>query len=78
MGEKATCVMCGKQIAVAALLDPDGVSDWRMFVWGERTMYACPEEFPPDDAGEEAFRDAYLRVLQRLCDVSGKQSGIDE
>jgi len=76
--EIATCVMCGKQIAMSELLDPNVLSDWRIIHWGGETVYVCSDEFPPDDAGQDAFRDAYVAVLQKMVDVSGKQPEIDE
>lgn len=68
-GETMTCVMCGAQ----QRSDPSVNSDWRAIEWNELTYYACPHEFPPDGAGQEAFTQAYLRVLEKISQTYAKQ-----
>ena len=72
MGEMMHCVMCGKM----ERSDPRRESQWRALTIDGQTFYACPAEFPPDDAGVAAFKAAYLKVMTKcikLSNVSGKQ-----
>ena len=61
-GEMMTCVMCGAQ----ERSDPDVNSEWRMIMADSEKYYACPDEFPPDDAGKVAFTEAYETILRRI------------
>lgn len=54
-GELITCVVCGAQYRS----NPNVESDWRAIQIEDEILYACPNEFPPDGAGKEAFTAAY-------------------
>jgi hypothetical protein len=68
-GEAMTCIMCGAQ----RQSDADVESSWRCVVIdGSERYYACPAEFPPDGAGREEFREAYLKVMQKILSIRAK------
>lgn len=57
--ELMTCVVCGVQHRSNSNVQ----SDWRAIDIENDTIYVCPDEFPPDQAGTEAFRKAYGLVI---------------
>lgn len=63
MGETMTCILCGTE----ETSDPEVNSNWRVIALdgdqGSRTYYACPAEFPPDDASRAEFTEAYKKFL---------------
>ena len=67
MGEMMTCVMCG----ATRRSDPHVESQWRGIQLDEKRYYACPAEFPPDGSSTEAFKVAYLRVMNKIMVLRG-------
>jgi hypothetical protein len=68
-GEIMICVVCGRfELAKAGKN-----SEWRAIDTSRhRRLYACPKEFPPDEAKASAqeYEKAYRRVLKFATDVS--------
>lgn len=64
-GEVMTCILCGKKRESG----PDIESNWRAVQLGEgaaaRRYYACADHFPPDDASREAFKAAYVVLMEK-------------
>lgn len=58
-GERMTCVVCGKERGG----NGDGASAWRAVVWDGERFYACPGEFPGDEAPAVAFKQAFVIVI---------------
>ena len=72
-GELMTCCVCGRQ----QRSDPKVQTQWRAIEIDSEIVYGCPDEFPSDKAGREAFKTAYQLViacgLQELVEREGKQ-----
>jgi hypothetical protein len=68
-GEVMVCVVCSAQ----RRSHPGVESDWRCVIVDGERFYVCPGEFPPDGAGREAFREAYLEVMKRILSIRGKR-----
>jgi hypothetical protein len=68
-GEVMVCVVCGAQ----RQSDVQVESNWRCVIVDGERFYACPNEFPPDGAGREEFREAYKLVLTKVLSVRGKR-----
>ncbi len=62
MGELMTCIMCG----ATQRSSPNVESQWRGLQADGVLYYACPAEFPPDGSEAEAFKRAYVRVLDKI------------
>jgi hypothetical protein len=65
MGEKMTCVMCGK----VEKSDPGISSQWRTIDIDASRYYACPDEFPADGSGADAFEAAYLVIFTKINQI---------
>ena len=61
-GEWMTCIMCGKQHQSNATVE----SNWRALDVDGQRFYACPEEFPLDDAPATAFSEAYMKIFVQI------------
>jgi len=59
VGELMVCCLCGRE----QRSDPTVSSQWRCVQLAGRTFYACPDEFPPDDASAAKFMLAYKRFI---------------
>jgi len=59
-GELMICVVCGR----IELSKPNHSSNWRAIDLNGKRVYACPNEFPPDDAPAADFERAYVKVLK--------------
>ena len=57
--ELMICVVCGAQHRS----NPNVQSDWRAIGMDNKIIYACPDEFPSDKAGADAFKTAYELVI---------------
>jgi hypothetical protein len=68
-GEEMVCVVCGAQ----RQSDVQVESDWRCVIVDGQRFYVCPSEFPPDGAGREEFREAYLKVMRKILSVRAKR-----
>ncbi len=68
-GEMMTCVVCGAE----RRSHPAVESDWRCVIVDGERFYVCPAEFPPDGAGREAFREAYLKVMRKILSIRAKR-----
>jgi len=74
-GELMKCVICNCQ----EQSEPGVESQWRALTVDGKTWYACPDEFPPDRASPEKFKNAYQRVLMviqfqlQLLDLTREQ-----
>lgn len=53
------CALCGKE----EQHDPSVATQWRCVSVSRNYVYACQQEFPPDDADENAFEAAYTRFF---------------
>ena len=58
-GEVMKCAVCGKEQTSS----PGVETQWRAIDFGQKRIYACPDEFPPDGADPEAFKATYLKLL---------------
>lgn len=61
-GEMMTCVVCG----ATEQSDPKVKTGWHCIQPDGKSFYACPKEFPADDSGDEAFKVAYLKVVEAI------------
>jgi hypothetical protein len=66
-GEVMTCALCGKR----QTSDPQVESDWRYLELDGVGFYVCTDHFPPDGSSSEAFRDAYVEIIQTLATRRG-------
>lgn len=62
VGEWMTCAFCGRE----RKSDLAAMSNWRSVHLNGKRYDFCTAHFPPDDAGEEAFADAYRTVLEKV------------
>jgi hypothetical protein len=72
-GELMECSLCDAE----QQHDPEARSDWRamQFPGEDDVYYVCPAHFPPDGAGVDAFREAYLEVFIKLAELRGQDEG---
>jgi len=68
-GETMCCILCDRQ----EKSDPRVESDWRCVVADGVRYYVCPDHFPPDGAGADAFRRVYDEVLRRIIELQGQR-----
>lgn len=66
-----TCVVCG----ATKRSHPQVESNWRAIELDENRFYACPDEFPTNGSGKNAFKAAYETVLACCFSEILKQSG---
>jgi hypothetical protein len=71
VGELMTCCICGDQ----QRSDPKAESNWRVIVLDGVAYYACPKEFPADDASAMAFQRAYHKFLYRAMKQHANGAG---
>jgi hypothetical protein len=62
--------MCGKTERSSAERD----CDWRMIeVDRQHRYYACPDEFPPDGSGVQAFKEAYTAIFAKIIILQAEE-----
>ncbi len=62
-GQMMVCVLCRSR----QKSDPRVSSQWRAIDVESCIYYVCPDEFPADDAGADAFQEAYTKVLGEIA-----------
>lgn len=70
-GEMMTCIVCGRQ----ERSNPAVKSDWRMLDADGYHFYFCPDEFPSNKAGKEAFSEAYQIAITICTSEIAKRQG---